>query len=95
MDCARCGKKFNCGIEGGQKCWCASLPPLRPIPKQYSKCLCPACLEQFVETANIEQTEGLIEGEDFYYEGGLMVFTRSCHLKRGHCCESGCRFCPY
>jgi len=39
--------------------------------------------------------EELIEGEDFYLEGGLMVFTRSYHLKRGHCCGSGCRHCPY
>jgi hypothetical protein len=39
--------------------------------------------------------EELSEGEDFYLEGGLMVFTRSYHLKRGHCCGSGCRHCPY
>jgi len=37
----------------------------------------------------------LIEGEDFYFEGNLMVFTERFHLKRGHCCGSGCRHCPY
>jgi hypothetical protein len=37
----------------------------------------------------------LIEGEDFYWEGGYMVFTAAYHLKRGHCCDSGCRHCPY
>src|SRR5262245_39579672 len=37
----------------------------------------------------------LIEGEDFYYEGELIVFTRRYHLKRGYCCGSGCRHCPY
>jgi hypothetical protein len=28
-------------------------------------------------------------------EGGLMVFTAAYHLKRGSCCGSGCRHCPY
>lgn len=32
---------------------------------------------------------------DRYREQGLMVFTRSYHLRRGYCCESGCRHCPY
>lgn len=42
-----------------------------------------------------EQVQRLVEGEDFYWEGGLMVFTRAYHLKRGYCCGSGCRHCPY
>lgn len=37
----------------------------------------------------------LIEGEDFYYEGDLMVFTAGYLRRRGYCCESGCRHCPY
>lgn len=38
----------------------------------------------------------LQEGKDFYFnEQGLMVFTSAYHLKRGHCCESGCKHCPY
>lgn len=38
----------------------------------------------------------MIEGEDFYYDAnGMMVFTREFHLKRGECCRSGCRHCPY
>ncbi|MDN4166292.1 DUF5522 domain-containing protein [Cytophagales bacterium LB-30] len=32
---------------------------------------------------------------DFYWEGGFMVFTEAYHLKRGYCCGSGCRHCPY
>jgi hypothetical protein len=34
-------------------------------------------------------------GEDFYYDGPYMVFTAQYHLKRGTCCNSGCRHCPY
>ena len=35
------------------------------------------------------------EGEDFYREGGYVVFTARYHLRRGYCCHSGCRHCPY
>lgn len=33
--------------------------------------------------------------KDFYMENGLVVFTEAFHLKRGYCCKSGCRHCPY
>ena len=33
--------------------------------------------------------------EDYYFEGTLMVFTAAYHLKRGYCCGSGCRHCPF
>lgn len=32
---------------------------------------------------------------DFYYEGPYLVFTEAYHRRRGYCCESGCRHCPY
>jgi hypothetical protein len=37
----------------------------------------------------------LQEGLDYYLEDGLFVFTEMFLLKRGYCCESGCRHCPY
>ena len=37
----------------------------------------------------------LVEGEDYYLEQGLMVLTERYHLRRGYCCEHGCRHCPY
>lgn len=38
----------------------------------------------------------LKKGEDYYTnEDGLFVFTEAYHLKRGYCCRSGCRHCPY
>jgi hypothetical protein len=42
-----------------------------------------------------KQPPALKEGEDYYFENGLMVFTEAYHLKRGYCCKSGCRHCPY
>jgi hypothetical protein len=32
---------------------------------------------------------------DFYYDGPYFVFTEQYHLRRGWCCQSGCRHCPY
>lgn len=32
---------------------------------------------------------------DYYLEGPNLVFTAAYHLKRGFCCQSGCRHCPY
>ena len=36
-----------------------------------------------------------LEDGDYYFEGPYMVFTAQYHLKRGACCGSGCRHCPY
>jgi hypothetical protein len=51
---------------------------------------------------NIPEKEGdanaprsLVEGEDYYLEGAMMVFTERFLFRRGSCCESGCRHCPY
>ena len=43
----------------------------------------------------IEPQPKLTEGVDFYWENGLMVFTGAYLLRRGYCCQSGCRHCPY
>jgi hypothetical protein len=37
----------------------------------------------------------LVEGEDFYWEGGAVVFTARFLLRRGYCCRNGCRHCPF
>ena len=37
----------------------------------------------------------LQEGTDYYVENGLFVFTAHFLQRRGYCCESGCRHCPY
>lgn len=41
-------------------------------------------------------TDRLIENVDFYFDpNGKMVLTEEYHLKRGYCCGSGCRHCPF
>jgi hypothetical protein len=37
----------------------------------------------------------VVEAGDFYLENGRMVFTATFHLRRGYCCCSRCRHCPY
>lgn len=37
----------------------------------------------------------LTEGVDYYIENGLWVFTAEYLKRRGYCCKSGCRHCPY
>jgi hypothetical protein len=37
----------------------------------------------------------VLDEEDYYMDGLYLVFTAAYHLKRGYCCGSGCRHCPY
>ena len=37
-----------------------------------------------------------LEKDEYYYSPeGYVVFTEKYLLKRGYCCENGCRHCPY
>jgi hypothetical protein len=43
----------------------------------------------------IAASETPLASEDFYFDGPNVVFTAAYLLKRGSCCTSGCRHCPY
>ena len=70
-------------------------------------CLCRPCLETIARVARglddtdavmvevYRQVPGMRMDEDYYLENGNVVFTAAYHLKRGSCCGSGCRHCPY
>lgn len=47
-------------------------------------------VEEPPETSAVE-----LSSEDFYYEGPYLVFTAAYLRKRGYCCGSSCRHCPY
>ena len=49
----------------------------------------------YVTGSNDNTAPPALTQEDYYFENGLMVFTAAYHLKRGSCCGSGCRHCPY
>jgi hypothetical protein len=61
------------------------------------KCLCKICLERFAGATVVQAREilGKSENLDEYTEGGNVVFTAAYHTRRGVCCGSGCRHCPY
>ena len=49
-----------------------------------------------LEDDNTLPSKKLVQGEDYYInEQGNWVFTAAYHLKRGYCCNSGCKHCPY
>ncbi len=56
-------------------------PPIRPSPPEPDRAAA--------------SPEPELSPEDFYYEGPYLVFTAAYHLKRGYCCNSDCRHCPY
>jgi iron complex transport system substrate-binding protein len=45
---------------------------------------------------DVDLLSGVLEEEkDYYLEGNSMVFTSSYLQRRGYCCDSGCRNCPF
>ena len=37
-----------------------------------------------------------LDSEEYYLsKEGHVVFTEKYHLKRGYCCDSNCKHCPY
>src|ERR1041385_132225 len=109
--CPGCGVEFTCGPTAKEEsCWCDKLPHISAVAAENHGCLCLACLTELIGKVDITQSNAsqpratsgnetsqpsLIEGEDYYCEGAAIVFTKAYHLRRGYCCESGCRHCPY
>lgn len=49
------------------------------------------------QSSDPQHSAAVEAGQDGYIDSqtGLFVFTSLYHKKRGFCCESGCRHCPY
>lgn len=89
--CARCGNAFECNPQNISACHCAAVPlhlwEQQYIASKFKDCLCNKCLNEMkIEFAHMPE---------FYIESGFYVFTEKFHIKRGVCCKSGCRHCPY
>ena len=52
-------------------------------------------MKRIYKTKQPVQGENAKSSKDYYYEKGYMVMTEKYHLKRGYCCKSNCRHCPY
>src|SRR5258706_8101264 len=70
--------------HGGAHVSCAVEKPQKPAPD-----------EPGAPAENAVDPGPAVEGADFYYEGPYLVFTAEYLLRRGNCCRSGCRHCPY
>lgn len=106
-NCSNCGVSFTCGSAAGKgSCWCEELQHVSLVAAADQDCLCPECLSKAIAklpragadvsgSTNATVTPALVEGEDYYCEGPAIVFTARYLLRRGNCCETGCRHCPY
>jgi hypothetical protein len=103
--CPLCGQPNDCQLctVAAYKgpCWCAKVKIPDGLIAQVSPelqnnaCLCRDCVMKFHRAKANGGTSPKILPGDFYFDGGLMVFTAAFHLRRGYCCDNGCRHCPY
>lgn len=80
-------------------CWCmrVEMPDslLRRVPsgERGRTCICHRCV---AEARRAEKWIPKARAGEFYFtEDGRFVFTADYHLRRGYCCGSGCRHCPF
>ena len=99
---------MSCSADAN--CWCYELPHIA-LDELDSSCLCRPCLlkeqalkvnqglplspEVKLQIMSIGSPQTAMADIDYTMEGGLLVMTRWFLLRRGHCCENGCRHCPY
>lgn len=60
--------------------------------------MCIAFQKSFQFTLSLLDMKKIVpveEGDYYLTPEGYRCFTEQFHLKRGYCCESGCRHCPY
>lgn len=66
-----------------------------PAEARNKACLCKSCVTAFHREIGSNLAGAVLPGDYYFDPGGLMVFTEAYHRRRGYCCESGCRHCPY
>jgi hypothetical protein len=103
--CPLCGKANDCQLctEAAYKgpCWCAkvqipeALLARVPAEQRNKACICRGCVMEFHRTNAGTARQTVTPGDYYFGPGGLMVFTAAYLLRRGFCCGSGCRHCPY
>ena len=103
--CPLCEQPNNCQLctvaayKGA--CWCSKvkIPEelLARISPEYRNkaCICWNCVMTFHRSRQNKSEGPKLLPDDFYFEAGLLVFTEAYHLRRGWCCGSNCRHCPY
>lgn len=103
--CPLCDRTNECQLARTESykgpCWCAkeNVPAemLASVPEDARNvaCVCRRCIIAANFAAAKKRPAPLAGPGDFYLEGQSIVFTASYHRRRGYCCGSGCRHCPY
>ncbi len=99
--CPLCGELNGCrladqGLHKGP-CWCEKndFPPelLAKVSTEAlgKRCVCESCLASYKARA----WDPRPRAGEYYIETARMVFTEAYHRRRGYCCGSGCRHCPF
>lgn len=101
--CPLCGRPNDCQVcttatyKGS--CWCAEMTfpeelyDRIPADARNRACVCRPCILAALKARPLPP----LAAGDFYLEPGTgrMVFTAAYLRKRGYCCGSGCRHCPW
>jgi hypothetical protein len=97
--CPLCGGANACGvdlIQDGGPCWCQSVEIPALLSEQVGvpgRCICRGCVTAFrKKTRWMPRADPT---ETYWDPDGRLVFRAAYHLRRGYCCENGCRHCPY
>jgi hypothetical protein len=103
--CPLCGRPNQCQLCAPAAyqgpCWCttvkipAALLARVPDASRNRACICPDCVAAFQRAQPPAATAPPGAGDYYFDASGAMVFTAAYHLRRGHCCGSACRHCPY
>lgn len=80
-------------------CWCFHVEMPDALLKRVRAedrgrvCICHRCV---AEARRAERWVPRARAGEFYFtDDGRFVFTAAYHLRRGYCCGSGCRHCPF
>jgi hypothetical protein len=103
--CPLCGQANQCQLCQSSSykgpCWCASveIPDalLACVPREFRNraCICESCVREFHRTKRHPHNISTQPGDFYFDANGLVVFTEQFLKRRGYCCGSGCRHCPY
>ncbi len=103
--CPLCGRANDCQAASADAykgpCWCAkeNFPAelLGRVPEHARNvtCICRRCVIAANFAAARARPLPAPGAGDFYLERGAIVFTAKFHQRRGYCCGSGCRHCPF
>lgn len=109
-NCTQCGKEFSCGnpglcwcsdfphimpLDSNDDCLCKDCLTELQNEKINSLLNTNTLNENLKLAAEYYDPDNLFERIDYNIEDGKWVFSRWFLLKRGFCCDSGCRNCPY